>query len=116
MIDWFQLVGDAIDGIVESLWHADDGETSVALALGMDVDMSKAVKEVPKKPFKDLETKIAGVSSRRFFSPWTRVSERSKSGVQGDATLATKEKGEKIVAMVVKRSIGIIKELLEYPY
>jgi creatinine amidohydrolase len=116
MVDWFQLMEDITGDIVETLWHADEGETSVSLALGMDVEMSKAVKELSKNPFTSYESRIAGVPSHKFFLPLTTVSNRSTSGVMGDATKATKEKGEKIVGLVVDRTIEIIKDLMRYQY
>ncbi len=116
VVDWFQLVEDVTGDIVETLWHADEGETSVALAMEMDVDMSKAVKEFSKNPFKSYESRIAGMPSHKFFLPLTTVSERSRSGVMGDATKATKEKGEKIVKIIIERTVEIVKDLMEYQY
>ena len=78
--------------------HADELETSMMLYIAPEtVDMSKAQKNfyTPHSP-----------------GPLTRVESNqgiySPSGIWGDATLATKEKGEKIVEAMVE---GILKEI-----
>jgi len=127
VINYWRLAVDIIDEVIEtSFAHADEGETSVCLALGMEIDMKKAIKDSPYAPHEKI-SKIGGtddglqkLSGFRFAQktmiPFTKITERSKSGVFSDATLATKEKGEKIVAAVIERSTEIIKELLKYPY
>ncbi|MHB1407269.1 MAG: creatininase family protein [Desulfitobacteriaceae bacterium] len=73
--------------------HACEFETSLMLALKPElVDMQKAGKEYPSKP--DLYGKSA-----------ISLGNLSKSGVFGNPTLATKEKGEKILDHYV-RSMG----------
>lgn len=69
--------------------HACEFETSLMLALKPElVDMSKAVREYPKKP------NLYGMST-------ISLGELSESGVYGDATLASKEKGEKMLDFFV---------------
>lgn len=77
--------------------HADEIETSMMLYMYPDrVDMSKAVKEDPERTAGPLSRKpIEG----RTYSP---------SGVWGDATLATREKGRVVVEATVA---GILKEI-----
>ncbi|MDM5338485.1 creatininase family protein [Fictibacillus enclensis] len=65
--------------------HACEFETSLMLALCPEmVDMKKAVREYPKKPL------LYGKST-------ISLGDLSKSGVYGDATLATKYKGEAMI-------------------
>lgn len=79
--------------------HADEIETSMMLYIAPDrVDMSKAVKD-------DSERGTGGLT-RKAGSPGTY----SVSGVWGDATLATREKGRLIVEATVA---GILKEIAE---
>ncbi|HSZ38587.1 MAG TPA: creatininase family protein [Trebonia sp.] len=79
-----------------SIMHADELETSVMLALDPDsVDMDRAVSEYPRYP-------------ADFGSAPARWDTLSDSGVFGDATAATAEKGERIVDHVVATACTLI--------
>lgn len=81
--------------------HACEFETSLMLALKPElVDMSKAVREYPDKP------KLYGKSS-------ISLGDLSKSGVYGDATKATQEKGEKMLSYFVNEMEQILLEAYE---
>lgn len=71
--------------------HADEGETSMMLVLAPErVDMSKAARDIhEKRPGPLTRDPNAG---RGLYSP---------SGVYGDATLATRDKGEALVRVLV---------------
>jgi len=115
VIDYIHLTVDVIDKITETGFrHADEGETSVSLALGMKVDMKKATKEVPYMPHEIHKTKDILGAHQKIIIPLTKITERCKSGVMGDATLATKEKGEEIVQAVIERTVEFIKNFLKY--
>ena len=78
--------------------HACEFETSLMLALKPElVDMTKAVKEYPEKPA------LYGKST-------LSLGELSKSGVYGDATLASKEKGEKILETFVGKMVELVEQ------
>jgi len=83
--------------------HADEIETSMMLFIApWTVDMSKATKDFPKG---------AGP-----LSPDPSKGERcSPSGIYGDATLATREKGEKVCECVVKSILADIDALRASP-
>ncbi|NKE04720.1 creatininase family protein [Mesobacillus selenatarsenatis] len=81
--------------------HACEFEASLMLALKSElVDMSKAVREYPEKP------RLYGRSS-------ISLGDLSKSGVYGDATKATKEKGEKMLSLFVDDMEQILLEAYE---
>ena len=83
------------------IMHADELETSVLLALRNDVvRMDRAVSEYPTYP-------------GHFNNAPVRWDTVSASGVFGDATAATAEKGERIVDHVVTTSAVIIAEWKE---
>ena len=42
-----------------------------------------------------------------FMDKWSRI---SKTGVVGDATLATKEKGERIFSILVEKMVELVRE------
>jgi creatinine amidohydrolase len=76
--------------------HACEFETSLMLALRPDlVQMHKAVREYPDKP------PLYGKSTMS-------LGQMSKSGVYGDATLATREKGEKMLAYFADEMAGLL--------
>ena len=84
-----------------SIMHADELETSVMLSLRGDmVRMELGVSEYPSYPGYFDQAPVR----------WDTV---SKSGVFGDATLATAEKGDRIVDHVVTASAAIILEWKE---
>lgn len=92
------------EGIMESpLWngsgfHASEIETSIMLAIAPEtVDMSKAVCEYPEVP--------RGYSIRPVH--WDKF---AVSGIFGDATKATKEKGEKYLERWLNELVQLITE------
>jgi creatinine amidohydrolase len=79
-----------------SIMHADELETSVMLALHPhSVDMDRAVAEYPEYP-------------PDFGMAPARWDDLSRSGVFGDATAASAEKGDEIVTHVVAAACEII--------
>jgi len=84
--------------------HADEGETSMMLVIAPDtVDMAKAVKDCSPQGQGGL-SRVAG--NGKTWSP---------SGVWGDATLATREKGERILAFFVELLVREIDALRAAP-
>ncbi|MBX3012252.1 MAG: creatininase family protein [Caldilineaceae bacterium] len=99
--------------------HAGEYETSLYLALRPDlVEMEKAVDErTPLPPsFQNdlLAGKRADGSVAALMPYWSTM---STSGVRGDATQATREKGERFLAAAVEGLIELVGELksLELP-
>jgi creatinine amidohydrolase len=83
--------------------HADEGETSMMLYIAPEtVDMSKAVKDYDPRPGRKGLTRNPEGSGT--YSP---------TGIWGDPTLATKEKGKIIVEATVAEIIRQVKELIE---
>lgn len=80
--------------------HADEGETSMMLYIDpASVDMTKATKDF--NPGQSPLTR----------DPASKTGTYSPSGVWGDATLATREKGEKLVEALVKAVVRDIEAL-----
>jgi creatinine amidohydrolase len=94
--------------------HADELETSVMLAIKPDtVKMNKAVKEIPIRFKKMKEYVKLGTRAKSDISfGWFRLNETlTKSGVIGDPTLASLEKGEKIIKGSVDTFVEFLAEL-----
>jgi creatinine amidohydrolase len=82
--------------------HADEGETSMMLYIAPEtVDMSKAVKDYDARPNRRGLTRDPEGSGH--YSP---------TGIWGDPTLATREKGEIIVETTVKEIIKEVRALI----
>jgi len=83
--------------------HADEGETSMMLYIAPEtVDMSRAVKDYDARPNRRGLTRDPEGSGH--FSP---------TGIWGDPTLATREKGEIIVETAVKEIIREVQALID---
>ncbi len=94
--------------------HACELETSVLLHLRPDlVDTSKAEKDLGFQPTKYMWRDIRTSSPVVFNEQWSRF---SRTGIQGDPTLATPEKGRVIVGAVVDSLAELLLELKEREY
>jgi len=90
--------------------HAGDIETSVMLALTPDqVDMTQAVNEQPEPFAADSLLSLEG----NLPTAWL-MRDLSKSGVVGNATVATAQKGEAILDSVVKGWVQVFEEISRF--
>ena len=90
--------------------HACEFETSIYLALRPDlVDMSKAVREIGHQPTKNYWTDLVGGDGPlAMMEHWSSL---SQTGVMGDPTKATAEKGQRLLAAAATGLVEIINEL-----
>lgn len=90
--------------------HAGDAETSVMLAIMPEqVRMEKAVREYPQQlP----EASLLSMEGKLPFAWTTR--DLSRSGVLGDATVATREKGEAMLASVAAGWVEVIQDIYRF--
>jgi creatinine amidohydrolase len=92
-----ELGGRALGGLLAQPAgsHADEYETSVMLAIAPEVvRRNRAVREIPDRP------RLRGLFVPQMLpAPSTGTPEAT--GVYGDATLATREKGDRILASIV---------------
>ncbi|MBS7652455.1 creatininase family protein [Candidatus Bathyarchaeota archaeon] len=86
--------------------HACELETSIGLYLGQRILFNKAEKWKPPRSQREFERKYQGkvVTARNF-------DEITESGSLGEPTIATKEKGEKLVETMVEEISVFIEEL-----
>ncbi len=90
--------------------HAGDVETSVMLTLLADqVDMSRAVRELPAAFGPGSLLSLEG----RLPVAWV-MKDLSRSGVVGDATAATAEKGEAILKSVSAGWVKVFEEIYQF--
>lgn len=97
---------DAIGGMN----HACEFETSIYLALRPDlVDMTKAVRELSHEPTKNYWTDlVVGDGPLVMMEHWSAL---SASGVMGDPTKATAEKGKRLLAAAAAGLVELVDEL-----
>ncbi len=115
-----RMVREVVAGLRESppggMSHACELETSMYLAIRPDlVQMDKAVDELnpyPTRSFPAWNDLVAGqppessrVAAMAYWSTFSR------SGVRGAATLATREKGERILAAAAEGLVELVREL-----
>jgi len=91
--------------------HACEFETSLYLALRPElVDMSEAVAELSHRPSKNYWTDlIAGDGPLAMMEQWSQL---SRSGVMGDPTKASAEKGRILLEAAVNGLVELVDELL----
>jgi creatinine amidohydrolase len=91
--------------------HACEFETSLYLALRPDlVDMSKAVHELSHRPSKNYWTDLVGGDGPlAMMEFWSQLSD---SGVMGDATKATAEKGRALLDAAATGIVELVDEML----
>ena len=90
--------------------HAGDAETSIMLSLLPEqVKMEKAVKEYPRSLPQD---SLLSMEGKLPFAWLTR--ELTESGVLGDATVATKEKGDRLLESVAEGWVQVIKDVCRF--
>lgn len=109
---WFLL--EAFEKVRESkvIAHADEFETSLYLHLAPErVQMDKAVEDNDRmgKYVSSDSTKEYFVRFNDYWGRWT------KTGVHGDATKGTAEKGKIIFEAAVNGLLGLVDELREWP-
>jgi len=99
-------------------WHADEAETSVGLYTHPQyVDMSKAAKETSSgmidSRFIQSPSEASMCKPCRFDEGTFSMPEYKdlKLGIIGDATIASRDKGEKYVQAVVERTVEFIQEI-----
>lgn len=90
--------------------HAGDAETSILLSLLPDcVKMEKAVKEYPQGLPED---SLLSMEGKLPFAWLTR--ELTQSGVMGDATVATQEKGDRLLESVSDGWVRAIEDIYKF--
>jgi creatinine amidohydrolase len=122
-LHWYDFLRDDKELLQTPMWHADEAETSVALYLFPQfVDMNKAAKG-GGEPLVDRKFIIApGMRPRpgmmyHFEGTFARPEYKElKNGIIGDATLATREKGEQIVTRLTNHIADLIEDIrARYP-
>ena len=113
LVQWWDLASDVLADVEGPMIHAEEAETSLALALGQTVyeeratrdayDRGAAVKEagLPWTSFGRYEMRARGPG---VIVPMDMLRDITESGVVGDATKARRETGEKMLSVLIPAS------------
>jgi creatinine amidohydrolase len=121
--NWIELASDVIGKLETPTIHAEEAETSLALALGQRVLMERATADAFNRsdavrdaglPWTSLGRYDAFHSGPSVIVPMDMFAEITPSGVVGDATRARVETGERIVAAAVPRLVQVAVELAKH--
>jgi len=117
-VSWWDLVADHLREKRDSVFpggiaHACEAETSLYLHIRPEgVDMNKAVADVQPRTIRHVWVDLAGSGPVDFVDDWSRL---SSTGVEGDPTSATAEKGREIAELVIRRLTEFCEDFQRYP-
>jgi creatinine amidohydrolase/Fe(II)-dependent formamide hydrolase-like protein len=102
--------------------HAEEAETSLALALGQRVIVDEAARDAYDRGTAVREAGLPWTSLGKYgmrhagpgvVVPMDMLGDITPSGVVGDATLARRETGERIISALVPRIVQVCREMSE---
>src|SRR6266508_1909766 len=120
LVQWWDLASDVLAAVEGPMIHAEEAETSIALALGQQVYEERATRDAFNR---GAAVKAAGLPWTSFgryamrpsgpgvIVPMDMLRDITPSGVVGDATRARLETGEKIVSALIPRIVQVCKDM-----
>ena len=124
LVQWWDLAADVLAEIEGPMIHAEEAETSIALALGQRMIEAQTSRDAFDR----------GEAVRAAGLPWTSfgkygmthkgpgvvvpmdmLRDITASGVVGDATKARRETGERVVAALIPRMVQVTREFARGP-
>jgi creatinine amidohydrolase len=120
LCQWWELASDVVATIDGPLVHAEEGETSVAMALGQRVMLERATRDAYDRGEAVREAGFPWTSLGKYHLthkgpgavvPMDMIRDISPSGVVGDATRASVETGERIIGAFVPRVVQIVRDM-----
>lgn len=122
LAQWWELAGDVVGSVEGPGIHAEEAETSLALAVGQRVLMEEATRDAWDR---GEAVKAAGHTwtSLGKYSlapkgpgvtvPMDMLRDITESGVVGDSTRATPELGQRIIDAFVPRLVTVVRDMSE---
>jgi creatinine amidohydrolase len=120
LAQWWDLASDVLAEVEGPLIHAEEAETSLAIALGQRVEQERATRDAYDRGAAVRDAGLPWTSLGRYemrakgpgvVVPMDMLRDITASGVVGDATRASRELGERMVAAVVPRIVQVCKDL-----
>ncbi|HZR91775.1 MAG TPA: creatininase family protein [Gaiellaceae bacterium] len=119
LVQWWDLAADALAAVEGPMIHAEEAETSLALALGQRVELDRATRDawdrgaavreagLPWTSFGQYGMRHAGP---KVVVPMDMLRDITPSGVVGDATRASAQTGERVLEVLVPRIVQVCRE------
>ena len=108
--NWWNLGAATITKVCgKPVYHSEESETSLALALNQRVEMDRAKDEIPETESAFIKYDVCSVMEISHASP--NFDTLTKSGTIGYATKATKEKGQAFLDDVVNKMCLFIEDI-----
>lgn len=120
LAQWWDLASDVLAEVEGPLIHAEEAETSLAMALGQTVHVELATEDAYDRSAAVKEAGLPWTSLGRYemrakgpgvIVPMDMLRDITASGVVGDARKASVETGEKMVSAVIPRIVQVCKDL-----
>lgn len=120
--NWLELAADVVAELDTPATHAEEAETSLALALGQRVEMDRAQVDAFDRSAAVREAGLPWTSFGRYDAhhrgpsaivPMDMLRDISPSGVVGDATRASPDTGRRILDACIPRLVQLARELAE---
>src|SRR5581483_6522239 len=120
LVQWWDLASDVLAEVEGPMIHAEEAETSLALALGQRVEEDRAARDAYDRGAAVREAGLPWTSFGRYemrargpgvIVPMDMLRDIAPSGVVGDATRARVETGEKMLTVLIPRIVQVCKEL-----
>ena len=120
LVQWWDLASDVLAEVEGPMIHAEEAETSIALALGQQVHEQRATRDAFDRGAAVKQAGLQWTSFGRYamrpsgpgvIVPMDMLRDITPSGVVGDATRARLETGEKIVSALIPRIVQVCKEI-----
>jgi creatinine amidohydrolase len=120
LVQWWDLASDVLADVEGPMIHAEEAETSLALALGQTVYEDRATRDAYDRGAAVREAGIPWTSFGRYemrargpgvIVPMDMLRDITASGVVGDATAARRETGEKMLSVLIPRIVQVCQEL-----
>jgi creatinine amidohydrolase len=120
LAQWWDLAADVLADVEGPMIHAEEAETSIALALGQRVEMERATRDAWDRGSAVRDAGFQWTSLGQYgmrhagpkvVVPMDMLRDITASGVVGDATRARIETGERMVAAVVPRIVQVCREM-----
>ena len=119
LAQWWDLAGDVLAQVEGPLIHAEEAETSLALALGQTVYEERATRDAWDRGSAVHDAGLPWTSLGRYemrpkgpgvIVPMDMLRDITASGVVGDATRARRETGEQVVSVLIPRMVQVARE------
>ena len=120
LVQWWDLAADLLASVEGPMIHAEEAETSLALALRQRVLEEEATRDAYDRSAAVRDAGFQWTSFGKYgmrhsgpgvVVPMDMLRDISASGVVGDATKASRETGERIVEALVPRIVQVAREM-----